>query len=93
MSKRLSEPEIQKSLASVPGWEIKDGALSKLYKFEDFAQAMVFVNRAAELAEEADHHPDILIRYNKVSLTLVTHSEGGLTKKDFDLAREVDLLL
>ncbi len=75
------------------GWELKDGAIVKLYKFSDFVEAMIFVNRVAELAEEADHHPDILIRYNKVTLTLVTHSAGGLTEKDFGLAREINSLL
>ncbi len=87
----MSDPEVQKFLSSVQGWELKAGAISKTFKFEDFAQAMVFVNRVAELAEEADHHPDILIRYNKVTLTLVTHSAGGLTKKDSALAQEIDL--
>jgi len=92
MDKKLSEPEIQKSLESVSGWGLSAGAISKLYKFEDFVQAMVFATRVAELAEQADHHPDILIRYNKVTLTLVTHSAGGLTRKDFALAREINAI-
>ena len=72
------------------GWELKDGQISKLYKFKDFLEAMVFVSRVAQLAEAQDHHPDILIRYNKVTLTLSTHSAGGLTEKDFALARLID---
>ena len=73
-----------------PGWELKAAEIAKLYKFKDFKEAMGFVNRVADLAEEADHHPDILIRYNKVTLTLSTHSAGGLTEKDFQLARKID---
>ncbi len=86
----LTESQIQEGLKNLRGWELKEGAIVKLYKFKDFKGALGFVNRVADLAEEADHHPDILIRYNKVTLTLVTHSAGGLTEKDFRLAHEVD---
>lgn len=86
----LNPSQIQEELKGLQGWELKEGAITKLYKFKDFKEAMNFVNRAADLAEEADHHPDILIRYNKVMLTLATHSAGGLTGKDFRLAREID---
>lgn len=72
------------------GWELKDNSIVKLYKFKDFLEAMRFVNRVAEQAEAADHHPDILIRWNKVTLTLSTHSAGGLTEKDFNLAAQID---
>jgi 4a-hydroxytetrahydrobiopterin dehydratase len=74
------------------GWELKDKEIVKLYKFNDFKEALAFVNRVGALAEEADHHPDIDIRWNKVTLTLSTHSAGGLTDKDFALARAIDLL-
>lgn len=84
------EAQVQEELKKLPAWELKEGAITRLYKFEDFLQAMKFANRVAELAQAADHHPDILIRYNKVRLTLVTHSAGGLTSKDFSLARQVD---
>ena len=77
-------------MTSIPGWEQKEGALVKQYKFKGFLEAIAFVNRVAGLAEEADHHPDILIRYHQVRLTLVTHSAGGLTEKDFALARKID---
>lgn len=87
---KLSDSEIQEALKTLPSWELKEGAITKLYKFKDFVEAMTFVNRIAELAEKADHHPDIGIRWNKVSLTLVTHSAGGLTEKDFALARQID---
>ena len=93
MAEKLTTAEVQESLSSAPGWGLITGAISKLFKFEDFVQAMVFVTQVAELAEQADHHPDILIRYNKVTLTLVTHSAGGLTRKDFALAREIDQAL
>ena len=87
---KMSDTQIQESLQSLTGWELKNGEIMKLYKFPDFKEAMGFVNRVANLAEEADHHPDIEIRYNKVTLTLSTHSAGGLTEKDFQLARKID---
>ena len=76
-------------METVPGWENNGKEITRLYKFKDFAEAMVFVNKVAGLAEAADHHPDIDIRYNKVRLTLSTHSAGGLTSKDFALARQI----
>ena len=76
-------------METVPGWENNGKEITRLYKFKDFAEAMVFVNKVAGLAEAADHHPDIDIRYNKVRLTLSTHSAGGLTEKDFSLARQI----
>jgi 4a-hydroxytetrahydrobiopterin dehydratase len=66
------------------------GALQRTFKFDNFVDAMAFVNTVADLAEQAQHHPDILVRYSKVSLTLSTHDAGGISHKDFDLAREVD---
>lgn len=86
---RLTDAEVAQELQKVPGWEMKDGEITRLYKFPDFKAALAFVNRVGELAEAADHHPDIDIRYNKVRLTLSTHSAGGLTLKDFSLARQV----
>lgn len=87
---RLTDQQIQEELKGIQGWELSGGKIAKLYKFKDFKEAMLFVGRVADLAESEDHHPDILIRYNKVTLTLVTHSAGGLTEKDFRLAREID---
>ncbi len=72
------------------GWEPAEGKITRTYKFAGFKEALAFVNRVGELAEAADHHPDILILYNKVRLTLSTHSAGGLTEKDFSLARQID---
>ena len=76
-------------METVPGWENNGREITRLYKFKDFAEALNFVNKVAGLAEAADHHPDIDIRWNKVRLTLSTHSAGGLTEKDFALARQI----
>ncbi|MGB5813703.1 MAG: 4a-hydroxytetrahydrobiopterin dehydratase [Thermoanaerobaculia bacterium] len=87
----LSNTEITKALKTAPGWKTKDRrkAITRTYKFPNFRAAMAFVNFVAELAEARDHHPDIDVRYSKVTLTLTTHSEGGLTGKDFLLARMI----
>lgn len=91
MSGRLTEPEIQQALAALPGWALKGGLeITKPYTFKDFVEAMRFVNRVAALAEAADHHPDITIRYQRVILVLATHSAGGLTEKDVALARQIE---
>jgi 4a-hydroxytetrahydrobiopterin dehydratase len=87
---QLDAGEVTRRLAEVPGWELVGKEIRRQYTFPDFADAMVFVNRVAILAGKVDHHPDIDIRYNKVSLVLSTHSEGGLTNKDFDLAKGID---
>ncbi len=87
---KLNEAEVHTKLKSLPGWEFKNGEITKQYKFKDFLEAMAFVHRVAECAEADDHHPDILIQYNKVTLTLSTHSAGGLTEKDFSCASKID---
>lgn len=86
----LSKDEVKARVKGMQGWELDDDELEKKFKFDDFAGSMAFVNRVAELAEAADHHPDITIKYNRVKLTLSTHSEGGITEKDFALAGEID---
>lgn len=87
----LSQTEIQGKLRSVPGWELaKSKAIQKKFTFPDFKEALAFVNQVGELAEKSDHHPDITVNYNKVTLTLSTHSAGGLTSKDFDLAGHIE---
>jgi 4a-hydroxytetrahydrobiopterin dehydratase len=74
-------------------WRQEGEALVRDFKFEDFAQAMAYVNRVADLAEEVNHHPDILVHgWNQVRLTLTTHSAGGLTENDHDMARRIDRL-
>lgn len=87
---RLDERTIQARLSQIPGWKVHQRTLVRTYRFPSFADALFFVNHAGFLAEQADHHPDILIRYKEVVLTLSTHSEGGVTQKDFDLARRID---
>jgi 4a-hydroxytetrahydrobiopterin dehydratase len=89
----LSQSELGDRLASRPEWHLDEEgpAIVRDFAFPDFAAAIVFVNRVAELAEAANHHPDVLVHgWNKVSLTLATHSEGGLTDADFRLAGEID---
>ena len=87
---KLSEKEIQDRLKKLDSWTMENGQLRKLYKFKDFRSAMAFVTRVALCAEPMDHHPDIDVRYSKVILNLMTHSEGGVTEKDFRLIQEID---
>ena len=87
---RLSPEDARTRLAGLKGWELAGDAIRRRYPFGGFKEAMSFVNRVAELAERADHHPDILIEYNKVTLTLSSHDAGGLTERDFALARSID---
>ncbi len=89
---KLKAAEIKAALAATPDWSRAGSVIARTYQFKDFVVAMKFVNRVARLAEQACHHPDIDIRWNKVTLALTTHSEGGLTKKDFLLARKIDRL-
>jgi 4a-hydroxytetrahydrobiopterin dehydratase len=77
--------------ARMSRWSQRPDALERDFEFDDFAGAIAFVNRVADVAEEADHHPDILVHgWNKVRLTLTTHDSGGLTEKDHALARRID---
>ena len=79
----LTTEQAREKLAGLPGWELGDKTISRIFKFGDFAEAIAFVVRLGFAAETADHHPDIDIRYKRVTLTYSTHSEGGLTEKDF----------
>jgi 4a-hydroxytetrahydrobiopterin dehydratase len=89
----LSDAEIEQRLAALAGWRREGEAIERELRLADFAGAIAFVNRVAEVAEAANHHPDILVHgWNKVRLTLSTHSEGGLTEADFKLAKEIDAL-
>ena len=89
---RLSAEEVRGAVGALPGWTLtaEGAAMEKVFQFRTFRQAMAFVNRVAELATEARHHPDIHISYNRVTLTLTTHHEGGLTEKDIALARRIE---
>jgi 4a-hydroxytetrahydrobiopterin dehydratase len=84
--------KIISSLALIPNWKLQGATISRTYEFKDFPAAIKFVEVVAALAEEAWHHPDIDIRWNKVTLTLTTHDAGGLTEKDFALAQKFDKL-
>ena len=90
MPNKLTEKETSERLSKIPGWERQGAEITRLYTFSDFVAAMAFVNHVADLAESMDHHPDILIQYRKVRLTLSTHSAGGLTDLDFTLAQKID---
>ena len=92
MAKMLPEEEIQKELKALKGWTRVRDEIKKQYEHKDFTHAMGFVNSVALLAERANHHPDIDIRWNKVTLVLSTHSAGGLTENDFKLAKAIDAL-
>ena len=89
----LSGEELTELLRQLPEWALEDGKLVRFFAFPDFVQAIAFVNRVAQLAEQAGHHPDIDIRYNRVRLGLVTHDAGGITAKDFELAAAADNLI
>jgi 4a-hydroxytetrahydrobiopterin dehydratase len=89
---RLTPEQIQAALPAVGNWKQQGAEIRRTFQFKDFAQAMQFVNKVADVAEKANHHPDIDIRWNKVTLVLATHSEGGLTQNDFDLAQQIDRL-
>ena len=93
MARRLSEAEIEEGLAGLRGWTREGNAIRKQYTLGGFPDAIAFVARLAFDAEAADHHPDITINYKRVTLVFSTHSEGGLTQKDFDGARKVDELV
>lgn len=90
MGELLSDIEIQRMLGKIPGWSRKGDSIVKTFQFKDFLSGVDFVGGVAEVAEKANHHPDIDIRYNKVTCTLSTHSEDGITQKDLNLAAQID---
>jgi 4a-hydroxytetrahydrobiopterin dehydratase len=89
---KLSTVEIKTGLKELPEWSKRNKTITRTYQLKDFLAAIQFVNAVAKVAEKAWHHPDIDIRWNQVTLTLTTHDEGGLTDKDFALARQADRL-
>jgi 4a-hydroxytetrahydrobiopterin dehydratase len=86
----LSEKEVERQLNTLKDWTVEGRAIRKQFTFRDFPAAVAFVNRLVPEAEAADHHPDIIINYRRVTLLYSTHSEGGLTQKDFDGAAMAD---
>ena len=87
---KLSDQQIAQQIENVPEWDELNGEIQRTYQFPDFNASIAFVNKIADYAERVQHHPDILIRYNKVTLTVSTHDAGGITEKDFDLASAAD---
>jgi 4a-hydroxytetrahydrobiopterin dehydratase len=88
----LAESELKQQVAELDGWEVRGGALEKSYDRGDFDGSIAFVNRIAKAANKADHHPDITISWDTVTLRWVNHSAGGITEKDFKMARKSDEL-
>lgn len=84
--------EINKEMAELNGWSLTGSSIEKNFSFGNFKEAIAFVNSVGEIAEDKNHHPDIMISYDQVRLSLTTHSEKGLSKKDFEVAREIDKL-
>ncbi|MDQ2832310.1 MAG: 4a-hydroxytetrahydrobiopterin dehydratase [Acidobacteriota bacterium] len=89
----LSSVQIEESLQSSPEWKFKTGKLIREWSFRDFAQSMEFVGKVAALAGAIGHHPEISIQYHRVLLTLVSHDVGGVTRRDLDMARQIDRLV
>ena len=93
MADLLKAQDIKEWLKKLPEWELDKKQIERTFEFDDFSQAVEFVNGVAEIAEEEDHHPDIDLRYNKVRIALSTHSEGGLTEMDFEVAEKNGTLI
>jgi 4a-hydroxytetrahydrobiopterin dehydratase len=89
----LTDEQVDAALPDLDGWERKDGALRRSVKFPEFLAGIEAVRRVADRAEEKDHHPDIDIRWRTVTFALVTHSEDGITEKDFALAHDIDAII
>ena len=89
---RLDQKEIERQLEGLDGWAREGEAITKAFSCGDFAGSVEFVNRLLPLAEEMNHHPDLAISWSTVTLAISTHSEGGLTGADFELARRIDTL-
>ena len=92
MPPKLSDLEIQRALGSLPGWARRGDVLTKTFTFQAFADGIGFVQRVARAADDMDHHPDIDIRYTKVTCTLSTHDAGGITQNDLTLASNIETL-
>jgi 4a-hydroxytetrahydrobiopterin dehydratase len=89
----LSDIEIQRGLGAIPGWARKGDSLVKSYHFATFPDGIAFIAKVADIAETMQHHPDVDIRYTKVQFALSTHDEGGITNKDFALAKAIEALV
>jgi len=85
----LAEKDLRHRLSELPGWSYGNNSIERLFGFKDFAAAVKFVNKVAEAAEQANHHPDIDIRYNKVRMSLTSHDSGGVTTRDLRMAKQI----
>ncbi len=92
MADLLNSKDIKDWLKKLPEWELEKKHIERTFEFDDFTQAIDFVNSVAEIAEEEEHHPEMDIRYNKVRVQLSTHAEGGLTDQDFEVAEKIETL-
>jgi 4a-hydroxytetrahydrobiopterin dehydratase len=88
---KLSAEQIAEKLRALSGWEYKDNAIGKVFRFKEYLHGIEFVDKIAEIAEANDHHPDITINYKRVTFTLSTHDQGGVTDKDFKLAENIEI--
>lgn len=89
----MSDADIQRHLAAAPGWSLVDGAIQKRYDFADYHRTMAFVNALAWVAHQEDHHPDLLVSYNRCTVRYNTHSVGGISVNDFICAAKLDALV
>jgi 4a-hydroxytetrahydrobiopterin dehydratase len=87
---KLTPDEIATKIKTLAGWQYKDNAIFKLFRFKSFMDGIHFIGTVAEMAEKADHHPDMLVNYTRVTFTCSTHDQGGVTEKDFALANEIE---
>jgi len=92
MADLLNSQDIKDWMKKLPEWELEKKHIERLFEFDEFTQAIDFVNSVADIAEEEEHHPEMDIRYNKVRVQLSTHSQGGLTERDFEVAEKIDTL-
>ena len=92
MADLLNSQDIKDWMKKLPEWELEKKHIERLFEFDEFTQAIDFVNSVADIAEEEEHHPEMDIRYNKVRVQLSTHSQGGLTDRDFEVAEKIDTL-
>lgn len=93
MALKLERQQVAEEMQKLTHWTLQGDQIERLLTFEDFVDAMIFVNKVAEIAEDEGHHPEIRIVYNRVTLALTTHDAGGLTHKDFQMARSINSLL
>jgi 4a-hydroxytetrahydrobiopterin dehydratase len=91
MRQKLSDLEIQRALGGLPGWSRRGDVLTKAFAFERFADGIAFINRVAKVADEMNHHPDIDVRYTKITIVLSTHDAGGITQSDLQLAERIEM--